>query len=310
MSESGWTGVTWDSWKDLALIRARLDAGADPNTGTWGEPPLHQAAEHGSPEVVAELASRVDDVDALDAGRTALWTAVYHHRPDNARALVTAGADPWLPMMSGWSPGRLSLAGPNPLGAARSLSTVEEAAVAEGERLRAALGELWEEGVGLACVAAIDSGEAARRLGAEPLADESVVDDAYEMDPDESLMIIGVTTVPGGCVVTQPWGFAPSMPRVTEALSKGTVCYGLYCNPKSGDQGSVTRDGVVEGWDLSPGDVPDEGASAEEVLTAYLYQDNAFAYCCGYVGLRPTDARAIAGPPDAWLRLPSRDYWN
>jgi hypothetical protein len=27
-------------------------------------------------------------------------------------------------------------------------------------------------------------------------------------------------------------------------------------------------------------------------------------------GLRLTDARAVTGPPDVWLRLPERDYWR
>ncbi|QIJ60869.1 hypothetical protein [Streptomyces sp. JB150] len=35
-------------------------------------------------------------------------------RPDNARALVEAGADPWRRLIGGWSPGRLALAGPTP----------------------------------------------------------------------------------------------------------------------------------------------------------------------------------------------------
>jgi hypothetical protein len=33
-------------------------------------------------------------VDALENGATALWEAIMENRPDNARALVAAGADP------------------------------------------------------------------------------------------------------------------------------------------------------------------------------------------------------------------------
>ncbi|WP_245899856.1 ankyrin repeat domain-containing protein [Nonomuraea indica] len=110
---SGWAGFGWNDWTDLSLVRARLDAGADPNAGLFVHGrPLHAAAAIGSPEVVAELVRRVDDVDAEHEGRTALWEAVYNNRPDNARALVSAGADPWRPMMNGWSPGRLGLATP------------------------------------------------------------------------------------------------------------------------------------------------------------------------------------------------------
>lgn len=81
---------------------------------------LHDAAENDSPETVTGLAHNIADVDFIDdddeeyPGRTALWTAVFANRPDNARALVAAGADPLRPMMNGWSPGRLSLAGPTP----------------------------------------------------------------------------------------------------------------------------------------------------------------------------------------------------
>ncbi|MFD0469992.1 ankyrin repeat domain-containing protein [Nonomuraea thailandensis] len=101
----GWSGIGWDDWANLSLIRARLDAGADPDTGVYfHERPLHAAAECGSPEVIAELCQRVGDVDAEHEGRTALWEAVFNNRPGNARALAAAGADPWRPMMNGWSP--------------------------------------------------------------------------------------------------------------------------------------------------------------------------------------------------------------
>ncbi|WP_406311921.1 hypothetical protein OHA77_24950 [Streptosporangium sp. NBC_01639] len=30
---SGWLGIGGNAWTDLGLIRARLDAGADPNSG-------------------------------------------------------------------------------------------------------------------------------------------------------------------------------------------------------------------------------------------------------------------------------------
>ncbi|WP_327579713.1 DUF6461 domain-containing protein [Streptomyces sp. NBC_00145] len=267
---------------------------------------------------MAELARRVRDVDALDDGTTALWEAVMENRPDNARALAAAGADPWRPQFGGWSPGRLSLAGPArdlfsvPEGE-RGLTEAEDAVAREGRRLVAALGTLHDDGTGLACVAGIDAQEAIRRLEAKP-ADgedlEELLDDPYAYDMDESLQIIGVTTVPGGCVVTQPWGYAPQMPGVMTMLSAGTYCYGLYANPKSGNQGSIARDGVIKGSDLHPGGGPDHGDTSEEVLFSYLFQHNAVAYSCAYAGLRLTDARAVIGPPDGWVELPRRDYWK
>lgn len=311
-----WAGQSWPRWTDLSWIRARLAAGADPDRGgrLW-EPPLHDAAEFGSPEVVAELAARVSDVDALHAGRTALWLAVYGGRPDNARALVAAGADPWRPMMSGWSPARLSLAGPTPdLFAARpgapGLTPAEAAAATEAGRLIGVLGRFHHEGLGIACVAGIDVAEAARRLGASPV-EEDVAEFLDEEVADfDDLTVVGATDVPGGVVLTQPWGYAPNMPGVSGRLSAGTTCYAMYANPKSGNQGSILVDGVVEGWDLHPGGHPGEADPPELVLASYLYQGHAVAYCCAYAGLRLTDRRAVAGPSDVWLRLPERDWWR
>ncbi|WP_171113782.1 MULTISPECIES: ankyrin repeat domain-containing protein [Streptomyces] len=313
----GWASVRWEDWRDYDAIRRRLDQGADPEKWGGGRP-LHQASVFGSPEVVAELARRVTDVDALEDGGSALWAAVLAGRADNARALTTAGADPRRVFMGGWSPGRLSLAGPTPdlfdvPEEAPGLTETERAAAEEGRRLVAALGNLYYDGTGLACVAGIDAEEAIRRLEVTPVDGEkadALLEDPYAFDMDESLQVVGVTTVPGGCVVTQPWGYAPQMPGVLKLLSAGTVCYGLYANPKSGNQGAIARDGVIEGWDLHPGGGPNPEDPPEEVLASYLYRSNAVAYACAYAGLRLTDARAVVGPVDAWVELPRRDYWG
>ncbi|MFI1169912.1 ankyrin repeat domain-containing protein [Streptomyces melanogenes] len=306
----------WD-WTDHGDIRERLERGADPEAWSGGRP-LHRAAVLGSPQVVAELARRVADVDALERGVTALWEAVVSRQPDNALALVAAGADPWRELIGGWSPGRLSLAGPTPHlfalpAGERGLTEAERTTAAEGLRLVEALGRFHYEGTGLACVAGIDAVEAVSRLQATP-ADHGLVEEVleapYTHEMDDILQIIGVTSVPGGCVVTQPWGCAPSTPGVLTRLSVGTVCYSLYANAKSGNQGSIARDGTIDGWDLSPGGGPHEGDSAEEVLAAYLYQYHAVAYACAFAGLRPADARAVTGPPDVWVQLPRRDYWS
>ena len=309
----GWAGMGWKGWADYDSVRQCLDLGADPENGWGAGRPLHMAAVSGSPEVVIELARRVADVDALEEGTTALWEAVVNDRLDNAWALVKQGADPWRTLIGGWSPGRLSLAGLTPdlfepPEGERGLSEAEQAAVAEGRRLVAALGDLDHEGTGLACVAGIDAEEAVRRMGAAPAAGEAL--DELLQQPwasPEGLRIVGVTTVPGGCVVTQPWGHTPQGHGVLSRLSVGTVCYGLYANPKSGNQGSIARDGVVERGDLHPGGPADLDDTAEEVLASYLYQHSAVAYSCAFAGLRPTDARAVVGPPDLWVELPERD---
>ncbi|MFF0889594.1 ankyrin repeat domain-containing protein [Streptomyces sp. NPDC003456] len=316
---NGWAGMGWD-WSDAGEIRRRLERGADPES--WnGSRPLHRAAVFGSPEAVAELACRVADVDALEDGVTALWEAVLSRKAANARALAAAGADPWRPLLGGWSPGRLSLAGPTPdlfpVPDGVSLSAIERAAAQEAHRLTAALGEFYDEGMGLACVAGIDAGEAVRRLEATPVVDDGLLqmldellEEPYAYDMDDSLQIVGVTSVPGGCVVTQPWGYAPQMPGVLARLSAGTVCYGLYANPKSGNQGSIARHGIIEGSDLHPGGGPEEDDTAEQVLASYLYHLEPVAYACAFAGLRLADRRAVTGPPDAWVELPRGDYWN
>ncbi|WP_328616012.1 ankyrin repeat domain-containing protein [Amycolatopsis sp. NBC_00355] len=282
---------------------------------------LHDAAERGTPEAVAELARQTTDVDAVDAadteagGATPLWHAVHARRPENARVLVAAGADPWRPMMAGWAPGRLALAGPTPdlFGPPPdgvALTDAEAATVAAATGLAAAFPDFWLEGTGFACVAAIDAAEAARRLGARPAAPEvarALLDDPWAAGGTDE--VVGVTDVPGGCVLTQPWGYLPQTPVVTGLLSAGTVCYGVYANPKSGDQGCLVRDGVTEGSDLHPGGWPYADSSSAEVLLSYLHEGNAAAYACAYAGLRPVDARSIAGPPDTWLVLPERDYF-
>jgi ankyrin repeat protein len=108
----GWAGFGWYGWNNVDQVREWLEQGANPNADMgWLWTPLHQAAASGSAEVVAELAGRAADVDAMSHGCTALWRAVAANRPDNARALLAAGADPLGDMMSGWSPARLSLAG-------------------------------------------------------------------------------------------------------------------------------------------------------------------------------------------------------
>ncbi|MFB9962281.1 hypothetical protein [Sinosporangium siamense] len=152
--------------------------------------------------------------------------------------------------------------------------------------------------------------EAARRLEAGQVADAEVagiLDDPWS-DADSSLEVVGISDVPGGCVVIQPWGHAPSTPEVTGSLSGGTVCYSFYANPKSGRQGMVARDGVVEDSDTHPGGGDAGGhLAAGEILAEYLYQGHALAYCCAAAGLRVADARPISGTPDMWVRLPAAD---
>ncbi|MBL7259629.1 ankyrin repeat domain-containing protein [Paractinoplanes lichenicola] len=312
MTESGWSRFGYGSWSDLAWVRAQLAAGADPNTLVRGNGrPLHHAAREGSAEVVAELAALVDDVDAVGDGHTALWLAVQAGRPANARALVAAGADPERPMMAGWSPARLSLAGATPdlFETSAALTDAEVSAVAEARELIDALAAIDGDGMSLCCVAGIDAAEAVRRLDAAAVQESIAAEDMWDATDDESMRTLGVTDVPGGCVVSQPWAYGASMPLVALLLSAGTTCYGMYANPKSGNQGASVHDGAITGWDLHPGGGWSAAdATATEILRDFLYQHHAVAYCCAYAGVRPAGARPFTDP-DRWIRLPVRDWW-
>ncbi|MFY1617630.1 hypothetical protein [Micromonospora sp. WMMD736] len=327
-----WDGVRfWDGGSE-AEVRARLAAGADPCAPRGRDSALHVAAEHSPPSVVAAMAAAASDVDVLSDGRSPLWLAVQSRRHDNARVLAAAGADPWQSMMAGWSPGRLSLAGPEPdlFGAAPAgveLSSSERDAVALAGELGDRLQVDYYDGTGLLCVAGIDASEAVRRLDATPMTeDELLAHYEVEVDVDEDpepgeeddwswlsemndLLLVGITDVPGGCVLTQPWGYQPQTPVVGRSLSAGTIAYGLYANPKSGNQGSIHRDGETIGWDLHPGGAASSTDTSQAVLLSYLYRLKAPAYACAFVGLCPADARCITGPADRWVLLPERDYW-
>ncbi len=175
-------------------------------------------------------------------------------------------------------------------------------------------------------MAGLDSSEVIRRLDGRAMTEDELLahydvevdedwvpgadpDDWRWLDDVRDLLLIGVTDVPGGCVVSQPWGYQPQTPLVGTLLSAGTVAYGLYANPKSGNQGSIYRDGVPIAGDLHPGGPPWETDDAGRVPLSYLYAHRAAMYSCGYVGLRPPDARCVTGPADRWVLLPDRDYW-
>ncbi|MET9634636.1 hypothetical protein ABZX92_45055 [Lentzea sp. NPDC006480] len=307
--DQGWQGFPRSGWTDLTAVRTRLAAGANPNAGPFRLPPLHLAVEIGSAMVVATLANVVEDVDVLADGRSALWRAVHARKPGSAKALLVAGADPARPMMSGWSPARLSLATSYPIGSGEVLTAQEEAAVAEHDRLTAALDGFREaDGFSIACVAGIDAAEVARRLEAYVVPEVPDVFDRWaEPFGADTELAVGLTDVPGGCVLMQPWYFAAAAPDVLSSLSAGTVAYGMYANPKSGNQGSVHRAGEAVAWDLHPGGEPAADGSASEVLLAHLYAHQAVAYCCAYVGLRPEDAKAFT-EPDQWIVLPGLSY--
>ncbi|MFI6071364.1 ankyrin repeat domain-containing protein [Actinoplanes sp. NPDC051343] len=275
-------------------------------------PPLHEAARQGLPLPVVER-RLVGDVDARWRGRTALWEAVMHRHYEVAKLLAEAGADPWAPLIGGWSPGRLALAGPHPtlFGAPDShLTTAEMTAIARARRRIAAVGDPEVEGMSIACLAHVDSAEAAGRLRALPVDIPNFVQWAEDpwsegMTDDEVLHTVGVTDVPGGCVVTQWAGFTAAAPGLLARLTPGSSAYAMSVDPRGGCQGIAFHHGHLVAADLSPGS-GDAGQddTGSEVLRAYLYYGHPVAYCCDAAGLSPEDQRPFIGPPTKLLRLP------
>jgi hypothetical protein len=335
-TSGGWSTYrkrSWDNWCDDKPAQAATSAGSrdikDPSCDTRSmdaefesidPPPLHDAARFGQLARARQLIREGSDADAMWWGRTPLWEAVMDGSTEVALALVAAGADPWRKMIAGWSPGRLNLAGSTPDlfgnppdGVA--LSPEEQAAVAECRRLIGALGSIDPDGSSYACIAGVDAAEATRRLGAEPLHSvdtDQLMEDPWEtgLDDDELEAIVGISDVPGGCVIGQWWGYTPSTPGVMAKLTPDTVGYGMYGNPKSGNQGRSFRDGLVVDWDTHPGGgqaVPDN--TSDETLRIFLYRHHPIPYCCNFVDLRPIDGHGFTGPPDRWLRLPPIDLW-
>jgi hypothetical protein len=277
-------------------------------------PPLHEAARQGLPlPVVERRLGAFSEVDTLWRGRTALWEAVMHRHHEVARLLADAGADPWAPLIGGWSPGRLALAGPQPtlFGTPDThLTPAEMTAIGRARRRVAAVGDPEVEGMSIACVAHVGSAEAAGQLRAVPIEipdfEEWALDPWSEgMTDDEVAHTVGVTDVPGGCVITQWAGYTAATPGVLARLTPGSSAYGMYVDPKSGYQGIAFHHGRRVGSDLTPGG-GDAGPSdnGSEVLRTYLYYGHPVAYCCDAAGLTPENQRPFTGPPTKLLRLP------
>jgi hypothetical protein len=139
------------------------------------------------------------------------------------------------------------------------------------------IGRFNDDGDSLCCACGVTAAEAIRRL------DGTVIEYTEQEDPDcyDDNLVVGITDVPGGCVVGQRYGFAASTPGLSGRLSAGTVCYAMYANPKSGNRGHIMRDRVAVGWDLHPGGGWSAAIEpAGEILRTYLFRGHAVAYCC------------------------------
>ncbi|MBU2665112.1 hypothetical protein KOI35_16540 [Actinoplanes bogorensis] len=289
------------------------------NGESWRPPGLHQVAQFGgAPEAVRQQIADAADIDHVWWGRTALFDAVICHQWEVAQALAAAGADIWREQVGGWSAARLALAGPVPQmfepftgdRAPAALSAGEQEAVARAARIIAVFRGFDPFAASFACIAGITAADALRRLGAESF-DVEDPEEAWQELGDPEPSVVGITDVPGGCVVAQQSGYAASTPAVMERLTAGTHGYGMFSNPKSGNQGTIFRNSENPAWDLHPGGGGvHPGDDADEVLRVFLYRSHALAYCADFAGLEPVDRRAFAGPPDIFAELPAIDLWR
>jgi hypothetical protein len=320
----------YGQWWDPNVVAGGADGGTDPNVTGWdGELVVTTVVMSGTPEALSTILPGMTDVDQLgggvfDQGRTALWSAVYEGRPEMARLLVEAGADPWREMMSGWSPGRLALAGPTPdlFGsppAGVGLSDPERDCVARAQPVIHGFGaSLTAVGWSIAAVAGVTAAEAVERVGglpeeqSEAMTFEDLVEASmaqYQQDD-----VLGASDVPGGCLVVHPMGYDAATPRMLRRLSQVTSAYGVFDNMANGRQGTHAVDGVFEGWDLCPGGWPDADDDSRKVLLSYLAHQcsadgRAVVEACLVAGIHPGSPQAFYGPYDVAFRIDRRINW-
>ena len=117
MDASGYTALRWAGirgHREVLLFLAR--AGADPNTvGADGGTPLHGAAHHDDPAMMAALLELGGDVTIRNQwGRTPLHVAARRGCIEVAMLLLDAGADPDATTNEGWSTLNVAYRGGHP----------------------------------------------------------------------------------------------------------------------------------------------------------------------------------------------------
>jgi hypothetical protein len=241
--------------------------------------------------------------------------------------LLGAGADPARSLGSGGTVGRIALVTPlAPLferqpGVA-PLTEAQRAAQDDADRLIAVFEDVETEGLGVAFVGGLDEDEVIRRLGGDPercpVLDLDNEPGPYGTGPggfdphdyDTSGQFVGVTAVPGGCVVSQPMGYLPGTPEILSRLSAGTVACGMFFNPKGGRYGHVIRDGRSEFNDEIGRDPSLDAPPGHWLFRFWQWGEGApygareIAFLAATAGVRPENAGPLTGPPRRWVEVP------
>ncbi len=292
---------------------------------------LHLAVECGTPEVVAELAKHVTDVDATREWEpdTALWKAVCHGRAEHAAALLAAGANAWAPVVGWRSAGWLGLHTDfawifESLPDCVPLTDAEQAAQADADaRTQVFLDVLPPDGgVSVVFVSGVSEEEAVRRLGSgpgrSPVLDLRVSPGLFGTGPGgfnphgkAAERFLGVTGVDGGCVVFQPYGYRANAPAVLCALSPGTTAYGLFRSGVGHVYGRRSVDGHDEPQEEIGSSVQDDDPELRWVYRFWQWNldhgvriATQLAYASAMAGLRITDGAVVSQPPRRWVELP------
>lgn len=314
------TWPEWFSWTNVEQVRKLLAAGADPHARLHAlrNTPLHNALSEFDPsaEVVRLLISHGADVEAVNtAGETPLWCAVRRGCEDDvAQALLDAGAQPWRPVLSGRSAGRMALDGPllelfENLPGAPEISQAERDRQAEADSLIESYSELSKISPYLAvhlCVAFVGGAtedEVIRRAGADQSQCPVLSVEQYKqtVDGTGNGSALWVGTVPtGGVVIYELMGITPVYKEFLERISVGgAIIASTFDNPAGGDQRvNMWRDGVSVGWP-SPYNDPRENDPPE----AWLCRFGDFAHGSSDIARNLALMALLTGtrPDPTWL---------
>lgn len=170
--QDGMLAAAVDSGKK-EVVRALLEAGADPAGGAWEPPPLLSAVRRRKLDVIALLLEAGAPVDLVSRGETALSTAARIGAADVVRELLAAGADPTLETCDG-TPAEVAARAGKQAVVRLLLAAGASAAEAQAGKRRAAAEAAFR--------AIREADQAARARSADPRRADSLVDAAGERD--------------------------------------------------------------------------------------------------------------------------------